>query len=120
VVVPIFAGYDFLTRSGRIFKYDVTGGRYEEQLFYATGSGGKEARSTLRKLFTADMARDAAVQLAVEALIDAADIDVATSGPDVVRGIYPVVKVVSQYGTTTVSDDQLRSLSEQLLQKLKG
>jgi proteasome beta subunit len=120
VVVPIFAGYDFLTRSGRIFKYDVTGGRYEEQLFYATGSGGKEARSTLRKLFTADMSRDAAVQLAVEALIDAADIDVATSGPDVLRGIYPVVKVVSQYGTTTVSDDQLRPLSELLLQKLKG
>ena len=51
VVVPIFAGYDRDAGQGRIFKYDVTGGRYEEREFYATGSGGKEARSTLRKQF---------------------------------------------------------------------
>jgi proteasome beta subunit len=120
VVVPIFAGYDFLTQCGRIFKYDVTGGRYEEQLLFATGSGGKEARSTLRKFFVPDMSREAALQLALEALVDAADVDVATSGPDLIRGIYPVVKVVSRHGTTTVSDDELRPLSEQLLRKLKG
>jgi proteasome beta subunit len=112
VVVPIFAGYDFLTQRGRIFKYDVTGGRYEEELFFATGSGGKEARSTLRKFFTPDMSREAALHLALEALVDAADIDVATSGPDLVRGIYPVVKIVSQHGTTTVSDEELRPLCE--------
>src|SRR3712207_9080140 len=29
-VVPLFAGYDLVTRHGRIFSYDVTGGRYEE------------------------------------------------------------------------------------------
>ena len=60
------------------------------------------------------------MQLALEALVDAADIDVATSGPDLIRGIYPVVKIVSQHGTTTVSDEELRPLSEQMLQKLKG
>ena len=29
-VVPLFAGYDLTPASGRIFSYDVTGGRYEE------------------------------------------------------------------------------------------
>ena len=51
VVVPIFAGYDLRRAEGRIFKYDVTGGRYEETDYYATGSGGKDARNTLKKLY---------------------------------------------------------------------
>lgn len=42
IVIPIFAGYDLHTQKGRIFKYDLTGGRYEEQEFYATGSGGRK------------------------------------------------------------------------------
>ena len=46
VVVPIFAGYDLRRAEGRIFKYDVTGGRYEETDYFATGSGGKDARNT--------------------------------------------------------------------------
>src|SRR5690349_21010302 len=31
VVVPIFAGYDERRGQGRLFSYDVTGGRYEER-----------------------------------------------------------------------------------------
>ena len=38
-VVPLFAGYDLTTSQGRIFSYDVTGGRYEETAFHAVGSG---------------------------------------------------------------------------------
>src|SRR5438270_437936 len=48
VVVPIFAGYDTRRRTGRIFKYDVTGGRYEESDFHATGSGGRDARTAIK------------------------------------------------------------------------
>ena len=44
-VVPLFAGYDLETGGGRIFSYDVTGGRYEEHDFYAVGSGSLFARS---------------------------------------------------------------------------
>jgi proteasome beta subunit len=120
IVIPIFAGYDLHTQTGRIFKYDLTGGRYEEQEFYATGSGGKEARSTLKKFFKKDLSRDAALRLALEALIDAADLDVGTSGPDLARGIYPQIKIVTQEGTVDVDDDTLRSLSETLLATLKG
>lgn len=120
IVVPIFAGYDLRLGQGRIFKYDVTGGRYEESQFYATGSGGKEARSTLKKFFKADMSREAAIALAVEALVDAADVDVGTSGPDIARGIYPIVKVVTQDGVSDVSDDEIRPMSERLIAALQG
>jgi proteasome beta subunit len=120
VVIPIFAGYDLRQQQGRIFKYDVTGGRYEELQFYATGSGGKEARSTLKKFFKADMPRQAALALALEALVDAADVDVGTSGPDLVRGIYPVVKLVTCSGVVDVADDELRPLSERLIAALQG
>jgi len=43
VVVPIFAGFDERAGVGRLFKYDVTGGRYEETDYFAQGSGGKDA-----------------------------------------------------------------------------
>jgi len=120
IVIPIFAGYDLRARKGRIFKYDVTGGRYEEHEFYATGSGGKEARSTLKKFFKPDLSRDAALRLALEALIDAADLDVGTAGPDLARGIYPQVKIITSEGVTDVSITELRPLSEELLATLKG
>jgi proteasome beta subunit len=120
VVIPIFAGYDLRRRQGRIFKYDVTGGRYEEQDFYATGSGGKEARSTLKKLYRANMARSEALRLALEALVDAADLDVGTSGPDLGRGIYPQVKVVTASGIEDINQAELRPISEELLASLKG
>ena len=120
IVIPIFAGYDLRAERGRIFKYDVTGGRYEEQDFYATGSGGKEARSTLKKRFRKGMSRGEALRLAVEALVDAADLDVGTSGPDLTRGIFPSVKVVTRDGAEDVEDEELRMISAELLAALKG
>lgn len=120
VVIPIFAGYDLQTQSGRIFKYDLTGGRYEEHEFYATGSGGKEARSTLKKFFKKDLSSEAAMRLALEALIDAADLDVGTSGPDIARGIFPQVKIVTQKGIQDVPNETLATLSTELLATLKG
>src|SRR5438093_1453158 len=57
VVVPIFAGYDLRRRVGRIFKYDVTGGRYEEADFHATGSGGRDARTAIKLGYRHDLAR---------------------------------------------------------------
>src|SRR5262245_14928210 len=51
VVMPLLAGYDHEKGRGRIYKFDVTGGRYGETDYYATGSGGKDARSSLKKTF---------------------------------------------------------------------
>ncbi|MEI6360564.1 MAG: proteasome subunit beta [Actinomycetes bacterium] len=106
-VVPLFAGYDESRDTGRIFSYDVTGGRYEEHDFYAVGSGSSFARGSLKKLFSRDASAADAVRVAVEALYDAADDDSATGGPDMARGIYPVVAVVDSSGVRILSDDEL-------------
>ncbi len=115
VVIPLLAGYDLRKSEGRIFKYDVTGGRYEEGDHYATGSGGKDARNTLKKFFRPGMPREQAVRLALEALLDAAEEDVATGGPDLIRGIYPSVKLVSQSGTNDLPEEEIRQNCESLL-----
>src|SRR5262249_49587470 len=82
VGVPTFAGFDERAGVGRLFKYDVTGGRYEETDYFAQGSGGKDARDSLKKRFKRDMTKDEAVRVAIEALMDAADEDLGTGGPD--------------------------------------
>jgi proteasome beta subunit len=115
VVIPIFAGYDLRKGEGRIFKYDITGGRYEEGDYYATGSGGKDARNTLKKFFRSDMTREQAVRLALDALLDASEEDVATGGPDPLRGIYPSVKIVAQLGTHDLPEEEIRQMCEALL-----
>src|SRR3972149_5332497 len=89
VVIPIFAGYDLNKREGRIYKYDIQAGKYEEIDYHSTGSGGKDARNTLKKLYLQDMPDDKAVLVALEALYDAAGEDIGTGGPDMVRGIFP-------------------------------
>jgi len=61
VVVPLFAGYDEDTGKGRIFSYDVAGGRYEERRYHAIGSGSLFARGSLKKLYTEDMAEADAI-----------------------------------------------------------
>ena len=53
-VVPLFAGYDHAPSQGRIFSYDVTGGRYEETAFHSVGSGSMFARGSLKKLYRDD------------------------------------------------------------------
>ena len=48
VVVPLFAGFDRRRGFGRLFAYDVTGGRYEEEDFVASGSGSLFARTVIK------------------------------------------------------------------------
>jgi proteasome beta subunit len=115
VVVPIFAGFDERAGVGRLFKYDVTGGRYEETDYFAQGSGGKDARDSLKKRFRRDMSRDEAVRAALEALLDAADEDLGTGGPDFQRGIFPTVKTISRSGITDLVDDDVRRHLEAIL-----
>jgi len=115
VVVPIFAGFDEKAGAGRLFKYDITGGRYEETNFDAQGSGSKDARDSLKKLWKRDMGRDEALRVALEALIDAADEDVGTGGPDLVRGIFPSVKTITRSGFGDVPEEEVRRVCEEIL-----
>src|SRR3954471_1639059 len=77
-VVPLFAGYDHHRNRGRVFSYDVTGGRYEELDFQAQGSGSVHARNWIKAGWHDDMSADETVDLALRALFAAADEDVAT------------------------------------------
>jgi proteasome beta subunit len=115
VVVPIFAGFDEKAGLGRLFKYDVTGGRYEETDYEAQGSGSKDARDSLKKLWRRELAREEAVRVALEALWDAADEDVGTGGPDLVRGIFPTVKTISRAGFEEVAEADVRRLCEVIM-----
>ncbi len=106
-VVPLFAGYDTSRGVGRIYSYDVTGGHYEEADYQATGSGGRDARTTIKLGFREGLSREEAVELAIQALYEAADEDSGTGGPDVVRGIYPTVAVVTADGYAEVPEQEV-------------
>jgi proteasome beta subunit len=106
-VVPIFAGYDLRRRVGRLFMYDVTGGRYEESNFAASGSGSLHAGTVIKLGFREGLDRDATVDLAINALFQAADEDSATGGPDIVRGIYPVIATITAEGFQRLDDDEI-------------
>ena len=115
IVVPIFAGFDERAGVGRLFKYDVTGGRYEEADYFAQGSGGKDARDSLKKRFKRDMSRDEALRVAIEALIDASDEDLGTGGPDLIRNILPSVKTITRSGFGEAAEEEIRRHCEAVL-----
>jgi proteasome beta subunit len=115
VVVPLFAGFDERRGEGRLFRYDATGGRWEETDFHATGSGALPARGTLKKRWRPSMERTAAIQAAVEALYDASQEDVATGGPNPLRGIYPTVRTITAGGVEQVTDADVRAAFEQIV-----
>ena len=118
VVVPLFAGFDVRRGTGRLFEYDVTGGRYEESDFAATGSGSLHAGTVIKLGYRPGMDRDAAVDLAINSLFQAADEDSATGGPDLVRGIYPVVATITAEGFARLENEEVAEHFRALLDEL--
>jgi proteasome beta subunit len=114
-VLPLFAGYDLQRGAGRIFSYDVTGGRYEETAFHAVGSGSLFARGSLKKLYRDDMGERECVMATLQALYDAADDDSATGGPDLARRIFPVVAVVTDDGFARMADDDVGTIADEVV-----
>lgn len=106
-VVPIFAGFDLARGAGRLFEYDITGGRYEESDHAATGSGSLHAETVIKVGYRRDLSEDEAVTLVSEALFQAADADSATGGADTLRGIYPMVVTISAEGFARVDDERV-------------
>ena len=114
-VVPLFAGYDADQLGGRIYSYDATGGRYEEQAFYSVGSGSLFARGALKKLYRENMSASACATATIQALYDAADDDSATGGPDLARRIFPVVAVVTVDGYQRLSDSTVGEIVDDVV-----
>lgn len=115
VVIPLFCGYDELEEKGRLFSFDVVGGRYDELNYATTGSGGSEARSFLKNAWHDTMTKEEALAAAVEALVSAAEEDTATGGPDLKRRIFPNVLVVTSDGVEEIADDALATISASIL-----
>jgi len=115
-VVPLFAGYDTRRKLGRLWKFDITGGRYEEAEFDATGSGGLYARESLKHGWALDLDRTGAIKAAVTALTAAADEDRATGGVDLERSIYPIIKVCTSAGHNDASDDEIAAVYRGILE----
>jgi len=116
VVIPLFCGFDEQEGVGRLYSYDVVGGRYEEIDYTSTGSGGRDARLFLRGAFQDDMDETAAIQLAVGALVAAAEEDTATGGPDLRRGIYPNVVIVTEGGYREVEEQLIAEAARTALE----
>jgi len=120
VVVPLFAGFDTARQSGRLFKFDATGGRYEESNYATEGSGGLLASTVIKVGFSEGMERDAAVDLAIDALFRAADDDSATGGPDMVRGIYPTVATITAGGFERLDEAEVSTRFGALVDRLRA
>lgn len=114
--LPLFGGWDTSRSVGRIFSYDVVGGRYEEHDYHAIGSGAVYATGSLKKLWHGDLGRAEAIEVALHALVDAADDDAATAGPDALRGIYPIVAVVTGGGYVPVQDSELTQIATTIME----
>jgi len=117
VVVPLFAGYDLRRERGRIFTYDYTGGRYEETDYQAEGSGGRDARTTIKLGWHDSLTRDETLELAIQALYEAADEDSATGGPDPIRGLYPKMATITAEGFVDVPDQEVATRFAALIER---
>ena len=117
IVVPIFATYDTSGEGGaRLYFYDAMGAQFEVADYAATGSGSPAVRGILfyenhwGKKPLAKLSEDDAVTIALRALDTAAEADTATGGVDRNARIFPVIKIVSREGITTLPDKQIAAL----------
>jgi proteasome beta subunit len=117
-VVPIFAGFDLRKDQGRLFQYDVTGGRYEESNFASTGSGSLHAGTVVKLGYRDNNDRAATIDLVISALFQAADEDSATGGPDLVRGIYPTIATITSAGFERVPEEEIAERFRLLVDRL--
>lgn len=118
-VVPLFGGYDVKEARGRVYTYDVIGGRYEEAEFGSTGSGSRLAKSYLRTAYSEDLSGDDAMALAVNALVAASTEDTATGGPDLRRGILPNLVRIDVDGLIEVDDATILPLAEYAVENIR-
>jgi len=118
--LPLFAAYDKNRDAGRVFSYDITGGRYEEHDYYAVGSGSLFARASLKKMFEPGDNKNFAIKIALESIYDAAEEDSATAGPDMARNIYPVVVKVDRNGFERIAEQELAVILNEILDGRKS
>ena len=117
IVVPIFATYDHgIKPSARLYFYDAMGAQFEAADYCATGSGSPAVRGILyyaNKWSGTPLPKlneNEAVALALRALDTAAESDTATGGVDRNGRIFPIIKIVSKDGISTMPDDKISAI----------
>ena len=73
----------------------------------------------MREHYRKTLSEDESLKLALLSLYNAAEEDVATGGPDLIRGIYPTAKVVNEKGITDVDDHRIAALYAELIAERK-
>ncbi len=120
VVVPIFATYDSHSKpEARLYFYDAMGAQFEATDYAATGSGSPAVRGILyyennwgaKRLHKLN--EDEAVSIALRALDTAAESDTSTGGVDRSGKIYPLIKIVSREGITTLPESKIAAVFKQ-------
>lgn len=119
-VLPLFAGYETRDGSGHIWDFDITGGRYEETDFVAIGSGSMHAGTVVKVGWRTTLDRTGAVELACRALWEAAEADAATGGPDMLRGIYPIMATISSAGWQEIADSEMEAVFRSIEQEQRS
>ena len=122
VVVPIFATYDGNSKpEARLYFYDAMGAQFEATDYAATGSGSPAVRGILYYENTwgpkplHKLGEQEAVSLALRALDTAAESDTATAGVDRSGKIYPVIKIVSREGITTLPESKIAAVFNEMV-----
>jgi proteasome beta subunit len=115
VIVPLLAGYDTDSGTGRVFSYDPAGGPSEEHRFYSVGSGSVFAQGALKKLYKDGMRTNEAVLCCLQALYDAAEDDSATGGPDMARRIFPIVATVTGDGFSRLPEAEVAEVARRVV-----
>jgi len=119
VVVPIFATYDSQPKpkpEARLYFYDAMGAQFEVADYAATGSGSPAVRGILyyENNWGAkplkELSEDEAVSIALRALDTAAESDTSTGGVDRSGKIYPLIKIVSREGITTLPESKIAAV----------
>jgi proteasome beta subunit len=118
-VAPLFGGYDVDQETAKIYFYDILGAEFEGVEYAVSGSGSPMIRGILHYLNTwgqkplnAQSEQEAVVQ-ALRLLASAAEFDSATGGINREANLYPVIKLITQNGVTTIPDDRLKSLCDE-------
>jgi proteasome beta subunit len=120
VVVPIFATYDSNAEQGaRLYFYDAMGAQFEVTDYAATGSGSPAVRGILYyennwgEKPLQKLGEEKAVTVALRALDTAAESDTSTGGVDRSAKIFPLIKIVSREGITTLPEEKIAEVFKQ-------
>jgi proteasome beta subunit len=120
--VPIFATFDHGVKpAARLYFYDAMGAQFEAADYCATGSGSPAVRGILYYANKwsgkplAAMSEDEAIATALRSLDTAAESDTATGGVDRNARIFPILKIVSEKGISTLSDARIGEIFKRLV-----